>query len=299
MRPEIKDERQLLVVGCGRAPKTRCGIYKNHPAERWISVDKSEDPSPDIQIAFENLTEAHFKNINANTKFKIVFLEGMPADVFQDNPILHLNQAFKFVDEKGAFIRDNFTMAWINNGLNLGINRYIYIRPILILFKKDAALEEIVQIIKEDIHDFSPGYYHRLKELNEVTRQMEVLTNKYPKLDPMLISMLAHFHMYYNLRKDRKWRNFFKDKAYDKFISEADEFILKFAKEEITADALMEQFHKWNDELPSVQRSNPKLSHTTLAKVIDACENMLSYMQANKLTSKSQKESTEHKLFHP
>ncbi len=274
-RKEFKDERRFLVIACG----SKC---KDHPHERWISVDASKEQSPDIQKRLENLSEVDFKQINANTKFNIVFIEGISVP----SPTIGLQQfqkAFAFVEDKGAFIQIPLRdLVYLEKSSNLDIGNFICTNSVAILIKKGGSLENTFKIFTKDCSARCTTYYPT--EVIAVINQTKRLTEKYknPYLHPMLVSVLAHLHAYVILRKERTWRNLFRDKNYDEFLATVEPMIINFSREVSSKESkedLIKYFEQVKKKLPS---SNSKSwTYTPLKFILENCESAINYYDVN------------------
>src|SRR5580704_13619777 len=132
--------RQCLVLGCG----ANC---KNHPAERWFSIDSSEDKNPDVCKSPSELTQADFaKNADRN-KFKVIFLENL-----DENKKPSINQLKNLLVDNGSIIFYGQQGSWQEFlKANLKIDYFISYQNKMVLVMAGASLKSTLELLRVDL----------------------------------------------------------------------------------------------------------------------------------------------------
>lgn len=245
------DTRKYLVVACGRNSLS----CKNHPSERWVSIDPSEKLNPDIVKSIEEVKPQDFQN-----KFEIAYLEGITSGV----NLTRLTILNLLLEPDGALLAYPTNLRCLEQAEqieNFNLTYFILCNNFLILVKNNGNLEKICQVFKDDLSDHFAKEI-KIKCFNQIDlllQETKEIKNKYKDLHPNLISFLAHINVYIIERKNRKFYNLFKNKSYANFQVDIKDKLIQFNNREISKDTLISAMQEWQLQLTSTQTAAYKL----------------------------------------
>lgn len=261
MEHKVERKPVNLVIACGR----NCPRH-DHPEERWVSVDPGMKLNPDIQKKLQALKRDDFKKFNRD-KFDTIYIEGIGKNL-DANDFKILSQ---FLEENGSIIIYPMDVDALQLCANVGIRleQFIMTEYKVILFKNAENVAQTLRLIEEDLkHTFLNS--DKIKAIaNETTRILE----KEQKMHPLLASSLAHINVYINLRKQRKFRNYFQDENYEKFARVAREKFIQYDKGIIKPESLIEFLQDQKLKFPSISTPRHKITYDPLAYILEICEN--------------------------
>ncbi|KTC78041.1 hypothetical protein [Legionella brunensis] len=261
---EVQQPREYLVIACGKT-------CESHPDSRWVSIDLDPEKKPDIAKKLEEVSKADLESVNHSfSQFKIILVEAISGGV----NLSRFKSIMEFMKQDGALIVEPGDRYLFENYRveKIPINAFILSRDIVAIAHGQQSLDEVVSIMKKDLK-IENERYSRIHEWYSKLGKMP----KYDKLEPMLLSILAHIHAYKDERDHRFFRNYFKDNQYDLFVQNMDELILKLSDKEITIDIIQDKMLYWRQLLPSSTKQSHELDYDTLNVVIDICHMALKY----------------------
>lgn len=256
------DQREYLVIACGK----KC---KNHPEEKWVSVDPSDGAKPDIIKYVENLEPDDFKG---NNKFKIIFVEGITGGLSSGR----FKKLQQFMHDNSALIIDQGSFSTIlpgNNAIESNITNFVTVRTWCIVTIGNSDLEAACHVMLTDLLNKSSleSKERITKRVGLILKEIKNTQKEYQeyKIDPLLISAIAHLKVYVSERKDRTLRNWFKDDDYNKMYEDIKNAIVEFSLGKLSKDKLLANINEWQIKLPSSEAKPYKLTYDKLNAVLN------------------------------